>query len=148
MIKKCRVYFTSKIVDEHMEENVHFFESIGEIELEDNTVFSLSFVDEKKSETTVQSEITFFFEEDIIMQRTGEVLMEQRFSLGKQTKGMYRTEHGAFVIEADTTKLIFDIDASQGNLEVDYCSYIGGALSGKVALQIKYQVLSDKEGKK
>lgn len=114
-------------------------EAEGIVVTKDNQITYVTFEDKAEEDERVNSEVTFFLEEDgIIMMREGDVMMEQRFEVGKQLHGLYNTSEGNFRTMSDTKNIEIIGNHDNGKIHIEYDAYFSRERIGKITVTVEY----------
>ncbi len=72
----------------------------------------------------------------VTLLREGSVNSQMIFEVGRKHLSMYETPYGSLAIGIDTRRMKNTLDASGGDLEIDYAIEVDNLLAGKSLLQL------------
>ena len=138
--KELNILFKSS-VEHDGETTVHTQEVTGIAYYEEGSIVQIEFADFAEHEEHVNSQVTFFLEEDsVTMQRIGDSVMEQKFEKGKRHRGLYQTAYGKFATAAETEKLVFVEEVDKCTLELSYHYFVSDVKTGLVTIDLVLEI--------
>lgn len=101
------------------------------------------YIDEVLDKEAKTSTVLKFSPESLVLLRKGAVELEQRFAVGKETKGEYRTRYGSLDLSVETDRLDINYDpVSGGQIDVSYEMSINGEFNSTNTLHIEIESIA------
>lgn len=75
----------------------------------------------------------------VMIERKGDIYMQQTFQIGLKTEGVYQTEHGSFCMQVETKKLEVSSSVQSGVISIEYDGYLNNTPIGTISVDITYQ---------